>query len=513
MERDGFNESVWQTGRPGYIARAEAISGGVYDVLIVGGGITGITTAYMMQKAGLRCLVAESRTLCFGTTGGTTAHLNNFFDSTYAQFQKSFGEENAALLAQTANQALDLYRSNVNELNLDCDYVENEGCLFSVDEKQAKQLEDVLKASKKAGIAVRETNQNPVPIPFTRAIVYEKQAQINPVNYVFGLAMAFENSGGVILQHCRVTGIGAAEKGENNGVLTVETSLGQVRSKNVVYATHIPPGVNLLHFKCSPWRSYVLACRLENEADYPNNPAYDMADPYHYYRTQLIDGKKYLIAGGEDHATGREEDTDAPFQRLEKYISQYFRISEVSRKWSSQYFDPADGLAYIGHLPGAPENVFVGCGFAGNGMTYSHIAAGLFLDLVRGKHTAVSELFSPARLKPITALGNEIASGASVAASFIADRFKIKKIVDASELDRGEARLVKQDGEQLAIYRDERGKFHTVSPTCTHLACLVHWNKSERSWDCPCHGARYNIDGEMITGPADRDLPLHSPAF
>ncbi len=512
MERDGFNESLWQQGTPGYNAKTAAISSDGYDVLIVGGGITGIATAYQMQKSGLRCLVAEARTLCFGTSGGTTAHLNNFFDSTYAQFQKTFGKEQTALIAKMANQALDLYRTNVSELKLNCDFVENEGYLFALDDKQAGQLEDIFEASKTAGVAVRNSHSSPLPIPFKKAMIYEKQAQIHPVKYVYGLATAFEESGGSILQHCRVTGTSKPEEEDASGQIVVETNLGNIRTRNLVYATHIPPGVNLLHFKCTPWRSYVIACKLK-DGNYPANPGYDMDDPYHYYRTQVIDGEQYLIAGGEDHATGKEEDTNAPFDRLENYLRQYFQIDEISKKWSSQYFDPADGLAYIGHLPGAADNFFVACAFAGNGMTYSHIAASLLTSLVKGEKTDESALFSPARIKPLAALGSEMAAGAAVTASLIVDRLKIKKIVEESELERGEARVVKQDGEKLAIFHDEHGKFHTISPVCTHLQCVVHWNKTEKSWDCPCHGARYNIDGEMITGPADRDLEKHTPAF
>jgi glycine/D-amino acid oxidase-like deaminating enzyme len=503
MKRDGFNQSLWQSGMSGYSARPVETQNKIYDVVIVGGGVTGITTAFELQKAGFQCLVAEAHSLCFGTSGGTTAHLNNFFDIGYNQVESRFGKEGTRLLAGSANEALSMYQQNMNELGIECGYEQNEGCLFAIDDKQAAELDNILKASQNAGIDVRYTDKIPVPIPFVKAIRYGGQAQLHPAKYVYALAQAFEQAGGSILQECLVTGV------KEGDVLEIQSGHGLLRARKMIYASHIPPGVNSLHFRCAPYRSYVMAVTLEDGA-YPDGPAYDMIDPYHYYRTQELDGQPYLIAGGEDHKTGHEKDTEAPFRRLEADLRKHFRIREIFCKWSSQYFDPADGLAYIGHLPGSSEQVFVATGFGGNGMTYSHIAARLLTDMISGNKSPYEELFSPGRIKPIAGFSSIVKEGFDVVSSFIGDRLDIVKLESPSQLAEGQGKVVKYDHESVAFYKDETGKLFAVNPACTHLKCIIQWNGTEKSWDCPCHGARYSITGEVLTGPSSKPLQVRT---
>ena len=234
-----------------------------------------------------------------------------------------------------------------------------------------------------------------MPVEFNKAVIFKKQAQFHPAKYLYALAKAFEDAGGTLVQGCRITGV----KKENE-VLEIESDRGAINARPLIYATHIPPGVNLLHFRCAPYRSYAMAVKLKGN-NYPDGLAYDMYDPYHYYRTQEIDGEKYLIAGGEDHKTAHEENTEACFPKLESYLRKYFDIEEVSFKWSSQYFQPTDGLPYIGHLPGNPSNVFVATGYGGNGMTYSHVAAKVLTDLIVSGKSEYEKLYNPNRIKPV----------------------------------------------------------------------------------------------------------------
>jgi Rieske Fe-S protein len=263
--------------------------------------------------------------------------------------------------------------------------------------------------------------------------------------------------------------------------------------------------VNLLHFRCAPYRSYAIAVTLNDDA-YPDGLAYDMYDPYHYYRTQIIDGKKYLIVGGEDHKTAHEENTEGCFSRLESHIRKYFDVKEVAFKWSSQYFEPADGLAYIGHLPGNPENVLVATGLGGNGMTYSHIAAITLTDLVVKGNSEYAELFNPNRVKPMAGFANFVKENADVVREFVGGYLSKEKLDSLADLAPGEAKLVKYEGKSLALYKDDEGELHAVSPVCPHAKCSVAWNAAEKSWDCPCHGSRFNANGEVLTGPARQGL-------
>ena len=500
MKRDGACTSLWQDTVNDFTAQQKGLSTQTFDVLIVGGGITGVTTGLLLQKAGKNCLIAEAHNLCFGTTGGTTAHLNTFFDNTYDQIVKDFGEHNAQLVAKATWQSLDLFKQHVQEYAIDCGYEEKDGYVYAQDDQQAEQLQKLFEASRQAGVAVAYSDNIPVPVEFKNAIVYSGQAQIHPARYVLALAKAFETAGGTIAENCLVD-----KFTEDEGILTVETSQGDVKARQIIYATHIPPGVNLLHFRCAPYRSYAVALELKDGA-YPNGLAYDMYDPYHYHRTQTIDGRLYLIVGGEDHKTAHVKNTEACFNHLESYVRKYYNAEKIAYKWSSQYFEPSDGLAYIGHLPGNPENVYVATGFGGNGITYSHIAAITLRDLLTKEESEYAGLFAPGRVKPVAGFTAFVKENADVVKEFFQKKFSISKITELTDLAKDEGRLVKYEGESIALYKDPNGILHAVDPVCPHAKCTVDWNSAEKSWDCPCHGSRFSYDGELLTGPSRKGL-------
>lgn len=500
MQRDGACTSLWQPTVADYVNLNKGTVPQSADVVIAGGGITGITTALELQKAGLRCVVAEMANLCFGTTGGTTAHINSFFDTPYDTIISDFGEEGAQRLAVLAEQARQLFSRNVETYNIDCGYAVKDGYVYSRDAHQTASLESLFKASERAGVAVRYTDQIPVPIAFDKAIVFPGQAQIHPTRYVMALARAFEEAGGTIITGCSING---AEK--NGDTLRVETNKGSIASRYLIYATHIPPGINLLHLRCAPYRSYAMAVTLSNE-DYPEGLAYDMYDPYHYYRTQEIDGKKYLIAGGEDHKTGHETNTEGCLNRLEAHVRSHFKVAEVVYRWSSQYYEPADGLAYIGQMPETTDNVLVATGFGGNGISYSHIAALVLTQLITRGENEFTRLFHPGRIKPVAGFRSFVQENADVAKEFVSKRLSVQKLEALAGLAPGEGNVVRYEDQKLAIYKDEKGNIHAVHPVCTHAKCIVAWNDAEKSWDCPCHGARYSVDGTVLTGPARKGL-------
>lgn len=500
MKRDGACESLWQqTGTLTGFSTA-LIPGQNYDVLIVGGGITGISTALQLQLAGKKCIVAEAYNICFGTTGGTTAHLNTILDTPYSEIGKNFGSESAAIVLQAATEAIALIRKNIREYAIDCDFEERESYNFSTTEAQDKFLEDMVDTGKELGIDIDYINDSPFPIPYLKIARVMGQAQFNPVKYVAGLAKAFINNGGVIAEECRVTGITAGDD-----TLTADTTQGEIHASQVIYATHIPPGVNLLHFRCAPYRSYAIAVKLA-DGKYPQALGYDMDDPYHYYRSQRVNGKEYLIAGGEDHKTGHEENAEQCFRKLEAYVRQWFQVEEVAYKWSSQYYVPNDGLPYIGRLPGGDDKIYVATGFNGNGMIFGTVSASVLTAILQNTENAYTKLFDPSRIKPIAGFSNFVKEGADVVKEFIKGKFSAEKIAELNELAPGEARVINYEDQKIALYRDEMNKVHAVSPVCTHVHCTVSWNNAEKTWDCPCHGARYDHEGVVVTGPAQRDL-------
>jgi len=501
MKRDGNTVSLWQdTVKPLHSEQGFPADNEVFDVVIVGGGITGITTGLQLKKAGKSVLIAEAHNLGFGTTGGTTAHLNTFYETSYDVLIHKFGENNAQLVAKATRQALDLIKRNIEEYNIDCGYERKKGYLYSQDEKQSKELEKIYEASKKVGMSCEFTDKIVVKVPFEKALLLEDQAQFHPTRYIEALAKEFQKLGGIIMENCRVTDV------DETNPLTVNTSQGKLKAQNLIYATHIPPGVNLLHFRCAPYRSYVIAVKLKNEADYPDGLAYDMYDPYHYFRTQEVDGEKYFIVGGEDHKTGHEENTEACFTKLEAFVRTHYDIESVAYRWSSQFFDPADGLSYIGHLPGHPHNMFVATGFGGIGMTNSHIAALTLTDLIASGKSEYEHVFNPNRIKPVAGFNSFVKEAVDVVGHLVSSAFPKEKLEALVELAPGEGRVVNYEHHKIALYKDEQGVLHAVSPACSHIKCEVGWNPSEKTWDCPCHGSRYSAEGEMLTAPARKDL-------
>lgn len=499
MKRDGANKSIWQDTADYQPLNAWDKSR-PYDVLIVGGGITGLTTALLLQEKGLKCILAEAVNLGFGSTGGTTGHLNTLLDTPYYQVARDFGEEAATLLATGTREAIDLVEGLISKHDIHCDFGYKPGFLFAQDRRQEEELEKIKESAARAGVVVSDTDQVPVPVPFTKAIRFELQARLHAAHYLQGLAYAFEAQGGVILQQCRITDLKAGPP------FVAETTLGTIEAQQVVYATHIPPGINILHFRNAPYRSYVMGIRLKN-GQYPDALAYDMHEPYHYYRSQQIGNKQYLVAGGNDHKTGHNDNTEQSFRELEAYLRHHFDIESIDYRWSSQYFEPADGLPYIGLLPGH-DNVYCATGFSGNGMVLGSLAGKMLCEQITDCPNKYKDLLNPSRIKPIAGFTAFVKENADVVSRFIGMRFSYEHIRDLAGLAPGEGRLVEYEGNKLALYKDGQGLIHALDPVCTHARCIVAWNSTEKSWDCPCHGARYAPNGQVLTGPARHDLQL-----
>lgn len=499
ITRDSRLPSLWQDTVDSFNSTVTNSDAGNYDVLIVGGGITGITTALMLQQSGKNCLLLEAEELGYGTTGGTTAHLNTLLDTPYTTISKNFGKEAAKTVARATAEAIQLVKGNVAKYNIDCGFADAAAYLYAENEDQDKELRDIFEATVEAGVSANMISELPIPAMFTSVMRAEGQAKFHPLKYILVLAAEFEKAGGKIIQHCRVTNV---EDGAN---VTVETAVGSFSAKDLIYATHIPPGINLLHLRCAPYRSYVMAGTLDDD-NYPEDLVYDMYDPYFYYRTHEVDGQKMLIVGGKDHKTGHEENTFRNYLQLEAKIKSLYPSFHLTHQWSSEFFEPADGLPYIGHLPQHTGHIHVATGFGGNGMVYSHISAMILTDMLTGKESRYGDLFNPKRIKPIAGFTNFIRHNADVTKEFLGKLFSAEKLTELSDLAAGEGKLVSFEGKKLGIYKAESGEITAVNPICTHMKCDVKWNTSERSWDCPCHGGRFDCYGKVLTGPPSHDL-------
>lgn len=497
--RDGACRSLWQNIAGAAINAPIPVPVMLCDCLIVGGGITGLTTALRLQNSGKKTIIADGHTVGFGTTGGTSAHINTFADTTYAEAESAFGKTGANLFAEAIAVGFQEIKNNIGKYHIDCDYEDKTGYLYAENEDEVKQLADIYEGALKVSVPVNYTTEVPTPVPYLKALSFAGQAQFHPIKYLHGLQKAYIAAGGVILENTLIEGI-ETENGIHNAV-----SKGQsIRAKTVVYATHMPPNINFLNFKCAPYRSYVMAVKLKS-GKYPDALIYDSQEPYHYVRTHMVDGEKVLIAGGSDHKTGHDEPEKA-FAELERYIRKYYNVSSIKYKWSSQYYVPVDGLPYIGQMPLTSAGIYCATGYNGNGMMLGSVAGIILSDLINGMESRYEKLFSPGRVKPIDGFSEFVKENTDVMYHLVADRFGLHETDSLHKLANGMGKLVEIDGKKIGAYRDDNGVIHAINPVCTHAACIVNWNNFEKTWDCPCHGARYDTDGKVLTGPATKPL-------
>jgi len=495
LPRDGSNTSPWQTNVALRHENASFYENIDFDVLIVGGGITGFTAGLLLQQAGKRVLIADARQPGFGTTGGTSAHINTFADTTYNEAESAFGAEGAQLFADAIKEGFELIKTFAK----DCDYETKPGYLYAENDDEVKLLDDIYGGALKVGVNVKYEIDVPTPVKYLKALHFPGQAQFHPLKYLKNLAVLFLEAGGTLLENTLV------EKVNSSGGMHTASANGQtIRAKTVIYATHMPPNINVLNFECAPYRSYVIAVKLKS-GSYPEALIYDCQEPYHYIRTHRLNDEPLLLIGGNDHKTGHD-DPEKAFADLEKYARKYYDVSLVKYRWSSQYYMPADGLPYIGKMPLAASDIYCATGYNGNGMMLGSVAGKIIAELITRGESKYEKLFSPSRIKPIDSFSKFVKENADVAYHFVADRFGLSETDSLNSLEPGTGKLVEVNGKKIAAYRDENGKIHALNPVCSHAACIVNWNASETSWDCPCHGARYDIEGRVITGPATKSL-------
>lgn len=461
------------------------------DVAIVGGGVTGLTAGLLLQRAGKKVAILERFGVAAGVTGSTTAHLTEALDTRYHVINRDFGEGGGRLAALGTRQAIDRIAAFVREEQIECDHGVVPGYLFSETEDDIPALEKERDAARAAGLYVELTMGSPLPFKVAAALRFPNQAQIQPTAYLKGLAKSFQAAGGTIFGGTSVTSI------EDGKTCHLVTDRGTVHAGSVIVAAHSPLTRVALQTKVSHYSSYVIAF----PGSLPRALFWDTEDPYHYIRSARIEGKDYVVVGGEDHKTGQETKTEERYENLVRYARSRFGITEATHTWSSEVVEPVDGLPYIGKSPGQ-ENVYVATGYSGNGIT-SGTLAGIMLDkAVRGEEHPLREMLDPARIKPMASAFDYVTENVDFPLHFVGDRLKPADASSVDEVGRGEGKLVRCGLEKLAVYRDEDGKVHALSPVCTHMGGHVHWNSAERSWDCPCHGARFGVDGTVLHGPA-----------
>lgn len=475
-----------------------------YDVVIVGGGITGLSAAYFLKRAGKRVCVLERDRLGQGDTGHTTAHLTYVTDVRLHQLVKTFGKERAALAWHAGGTALDLIEQVVADNNINCQFRRTPGFLHASldrDQDESESLQAEAELAQELGFAADFVAH--VPVVDRPGIRFRDQAKFQPRAYLAALARLVDGDGSSVHEEVEVTGVG------NDDPIFVEVGDRRIDCGHVVIGTHVPImgkngliSASFLQSRLAAYSSYVVSGRLPRGAA-PDVSLWDTSNPYYYLRIDEHSKYARAIFGGKDHKTGQETDTEVGYLALTEKLQKLLPEVEIDYCWSGQVIDTNDGLPLIGET--SPRQ-FIATGYNGNGITFATIAATMARDAVLGRDNPWADLFAPDRRMLGRGALDYLKQNMDYPYYLVADRLGVRAVKSAEEIQPGEGKVLKVDGHPTACSRDEHGKLHRVSAVCTHLGCLVRWNGAEQTWDCPCHGSRFRPTGEVLSGPAETPL-------
>ncbi|MGD7022976.1 FAD-dependent oxidoreductase [Rossellomorea vietnamensis] len=470
------------------------------EIAIVGGGIAGITAGYELAKQGKKVAIIEAGSILNGTTGHTTAKITAQHGLIYDELIQHFGVDLTKTYYQANNDALQYIKQNVRDLQIECDLTEEDAYVYSITEKYDQKVRQEFIAYNKLGIDGELVEKLPIDLDIKSAVVMKKQAQYHPLKYLKALVEEFTKNGGTIYENTTAVDI---QEGSSPTVITREGR--KVNCSNVLICSHFPffDGKGFYFAKMYASRSYILGVKAKKE--FPGGMYLNAENPTRSLRFTDVNGEKLILVGGEDHKTGQGKDTVKHYEALEEYVESVLGIEELSYRWSAQDLISVDKVPYIGQLTANHKNIFVATGFKKWGMT-SGTAAGMILsDLIIKKSSPYEEIFSPSRFVADPSIKHYLEYNGDVAKHLIKG-----KITPASkspaDLENGEGAHVSVNGQKGGAFKDEDGTLHIVDTTCTHMGCEVHWNHGERTWDCPCHGSRFSIDGEVLEGPANKPL-------
>ena len=488
----------------GHLPRFPKLAGNLnVDVAIVGGGITGITAAYLLKKAGRSVALVERDRCAHVDTGHTTAHLTYVTDTRVSDLVKTFGRDHAQASWEAGLAAMMQIRALVEDEKIECGYTSVPGYLHdrwkTPTKAEVERLREDAELALELGFDARFVES--VPFVNRAGIRFANQAKFHPLRYLAGLLPRIAGDGSHVFENTEVTEFQADP-------LAVKANQHTIRCDYLVIATHVPlmgtagfVGATLLQTKLASYSSYAVGAKVP-KGTLPEAIFADTDDPYYYLRVDRFPQHDYAIFGGEDHKTGQETDADAHVQRLEEMFASIVPEAKVDARWTGQVVETPDGLPYIGETA---ARQFVATGFAGNGMTFGTLGAMMATDAALGRKNPWRDLFDVNR-KKLAAVWDYLKENVDYPFYYIKDKLKAAEGTTLDELKRGEGKILKLEGQRVAAYRDTHGRVTKLSPVCTHLGCIVHWNQADSTWDCPCHGSRFQATGEVLAGPAETAL-------
>lgn len=473
------------------------------DVAIVGGGITGITSAYMLSKRGVKVALLESGKLLRTTTGNTTAKISSQHGLIYHKTKNHLGIEVARQYANANETAIKLIEKMISENNIECDYSTESAYVYTNKNSLINEIEREAVTASSLGISAHFLEDIPLGFSVKAAVRFDNQAQFHPRKFALGLLDKIEASGGLIFENTRVMDV------EENDECTLITDQNKkVKAKKVIVASHYPfinkQGAYVT--RLYPKRSYIVAAKVKEK--YPGGMYITAEEPLRSLRNHQTSDGELILIGGEQHKTGQSEDTRVHYEALADFAQEKFTVEEFPYHWSAQDYLTPDGLPYVGHLSSKTPNIYVATGFGKWGMTNGVAAAKILDDLLSTGKSAWLDAFDPTRKNIVASVKNFTVENLNVAKELITG--KLSSADSDITLEKGEAKVIETKEKKAGAYRDETGNIHIVDITCTHMGCELSWNTAERSWDCPCHGSRFNYDGKILEGPAVKPLESHT---
>jgi len=497
-EPAGRAESFWMASTPG-TNFPELAEGVRVDVAVLGGGIAGITTALLLKEAGLSVAVVEAKRIVSGVTGYTTAKLTSLHRAIYRNITNSLGKERAQAYADANQAAIEMVASLVAKHTISCDFTRRPAYTFAEREEDVRILRDEVSTAKDLGLPATFETSLPLPFKTYGAACFANQAQFHPRKYLLALMDKIPGEGSYIFEQTRAINIREGEPA------TVVTDKGNLRAQDVVVATHFPfyDKPNTYFSKLHQSRSYVVAIRPDEP--FPEGMFINTQGSARSLRSTPADDGELVLVSGAEHKAGQESSTRDHYRTLEAYAKRIDPKSTVAYHWSTQDTITVDGLPYVGPLASGHPHIYVATGFGKWGMTNGTAAGMILSDMILGRSNPWVAAYDPLRFTPLTSAKDFLAQNLNVAGQFITGKVA-RPHEGVAGLEPGEGGIVEVDREKVAAYRDSRGIVHRLDPTCMHMGCTVAWNDAERSWDCPCHGSRYNAEGDVIQGPTVKGL-------
>lgn len=471
------------------------------DVAIIGGGITGITAAYLLVKEGVKVALVEAGRLLNGTTGHTTAKVTAQHGLIYDEFVQHFGVEKTRLYYEANTEAIQFIKATIDQLKINCDWQEEGAYLYATSDQYVKKLEKELVAYRKLSIEGDLTDGIPLGIDIQQALSMKHQAHFHPLNYLSQLVQQFVKNGGRIFE--QTTAVNVEEGSKHTQVLMRNGT--KINCQAVLCCSHFPfyEGKGFYFSRMYAKRSYLIAVKPEN--DYPGGMYLGIDPPKRSIRSAKRKGETLLLIGGESHKTGQGKDTLEHYKALEAFAREQIGIKDILYRWSAQDLTTLDKLPYIGAITKHQPHILVATGYRKWGMTNGTHAALLLRDLVLKRENRFKDLFAPSRFYVDPSLKHFFMDNVDVAKHLIKGKLEFPS-VELKDLTNDQGAVVHIHGKRKGAYKDLEGNLHIVDTTCTHLGCELNWNHGDRTWDCPCHGSRFSYKGEVIEGPAEKPL-------